>query len=369
MKLIIAGDFCPKDRVAKLIEMGDFASIFDHVRNVIDKSDYSIVNLECPIVIGDAKPIDKIGPNLKTSEKGLEAIEWTGFKCVSLANNHFFDFGEKGVSDTLRVSKELGIDAVGGGKNIEEASAVLYKTIGNETLAIINCCEHEFSIATENQGGANPLNPVKQFYAIKEAIVKADHVIVIVHGGHEHWQLPSLRMVETYRFFIDAGADVVINHHQHCFSGYETYKGKPIFYGVGNFCFDRPNKRDSIWNQGYMVFLNFAGGISWEIIPYSQCDAEPDVVILDHDAYKTRIEELNSIIASKERLANETEKYYDSCSKQHSDIFEPIRNRYYLALKRKGRLPSLISKKRKMQANNYICCESHRDKLFWYLYH
>lgn len=52
-----------------------------------------------------------------------------------------------------------------------------------------------------------------------------------MHGGHEHYQLPSLRMQETYRFFIDAGADVVVNHHQHCFSGYEIYNNKYIFMG------------------------------------------------------------------------------------------------------------------------------------------
>ena len=42
-------------------------------------------------------------------------------------------------------------------------------------------------------------------------------------------------MKETYRFFVDCGADAVINHHQHCYSGYEYYKDKFICYGLGNF--------------------------------------------------------------------------------------------------------------------------------------
>ena len=98
----------------------------------------------------------------------------------------------------------------------------MYKRKDGETLAIINCCEHEFSIADDDSAGANPLNPIQQYYKIKEARLNADYVLVIVHGGHEMYQLPSLRMVDTYRFFIDAGADAVVNHHQHCFSGYET---------------------------------------------------------------------------------------------------------------------------------------------------
>ena len=54
-----------------------------------------------------------------------------------------------------------------------EASKILYKEIAGMTLAIINCCEHEFSIATEKTAGSNPLNPIKQYYAIKEAKEKA----------------------------------------------------------------------------------------------------------------------------------------------------------------------------------------------------
>lgn len=79
---------------------------------------------------------------------------------------------------------------------------------------------------------------------------------MIVHGGVEHHQYPTKRMVQTYRFFVDAGADAVINHHQHCPCGYEIYNGKPIYYGLGNFCFDWDGKRDSMWNVGYMVALN-----------------------------------------------------------------------------------------------------------------
>ena len=51
---------------------------------------------------------------------------------------------------------------------------------------------------------------------VEEAKKKADFVLVIVHGGSEHFQLPTPRMQATYRFFVDAGADAVVNHHQHC---------------------------------------------------------------------------------------------------------------------------------------------------------
>lgn len=49
------------------------------------------------------------------------------------------------------------------------------------------------------------MNPIAQYYDMQDASRKADYVIVIFHGGMEHYQFPSPRMQETYRFFIDAG--------------------------------------------------------------------------------------------------------------------------------------------------------------------
>ena len=370
MKILIAGDFCPQNRVAQLIDSGDYESVLGQVRGITSQVDYSIVNFECPVTKGGEEPIVKQGPNLGCSQKGVEAVKWAGFDCVTIANNHFRDYGDGGVRNTLDTCKDFGIDTVGGGMNHKEASSILYKEIGDKTLAIINCCEHEFSIATDTHGGSNPLNPVQQYYAIKEAKEKADYVLVIVHGGHEHWQLPSPRMVETYRFFIDAGADAVVNHHQHCYSGFEVYNGKPIFYGLGNFCFDRKGNWGTKWHEGLMVMLNFDDNkVGYEIIPFKQCLEKPSVELLDKGAYDIPIIELNKVLRDEKRLAEETEKYYASAKDKMSEVFEPLNGRYYLAAKRRGWLPSFISKKRKLLAENFITCESHRDKMIYYLEH
>lgn len=368
MRVIIAGDFVPRDRVLTLFETQQFTAVLGQVKDVLSSMDYSIVNFECPIVLGNSKPIEKIGPNLKSSINGMRAVKWAGFNCVTLANNHIYDYGDEGVKDTIKTCGEMGVDYVGGGVNIEDASRVLYRAIGDQTIGIINCCEHEFSIATEKMAGGNPLNPIQQFYSIKEAKSKADRVLVIIHGGHEHFQLPSPRMVETYRFFVDAGADAVVNHHQHCYSGYEVYKGKPIIYGLGNFCFDNPAKRKGIWTEGYMVSINFSSETtSFEFFPYKQCAEEPRVELLAKEVYNERLSKINNIIANPSTLQSEIKRYYESCESQYSNIFEPIQNRFYLAAKRRGWLPSLISRSRKLIAANYIICEAHRDKLSHWL--
>lgn len=259
MKVLIAGDYCQRYRVDDAVKNRCFGELFDEVRPIIKSADYSIVNFEFPIVLNpeSAKPIPKCGPNLKGTIESVDAVKYAGFNCCTLANNHILDQGENCCLDTKFELERAGVDTVGAGKNLDEASEILYKEVGGKVLAIINCCEHEFTIATATTAGANPLNPIQQYYKIQEARGNADYVLVIVHGGHEHYQLPSPRMQETYRFFVDAGADAVVNHHQHCYSGYEIYKNKPIFYGLGNFCFDiQPQKHDSIWNYGYMVQFN-----------------------------------------------------------------------------------------------------------------
>lgn len=368
MKVLIAGDFCPRGRVSPIFETGDFSQVLSDVRKITSGIDYSVVNFECPIVSEDAKPLEKNGPNLKCTAKGVEAIKWAGFDCVTLGNNHILDYGDIGLYDTITELKKNGIDYVGGGMTIEEASATLYKKIGGHTLAIINSCEHEFSIATETTAGANPLNPVHQYKAIKEAKRNADRVLVIVHGGHEYFQLPSLRMVETYRFFIDAGADAVVNHHQHCYSGYEVYNHKPIFYGLGNFCFDSFGKATKEWVEGYAVTIDLTDdNPKFNIHPYRQCAEEPKILMVNQGAFDERIKELNQIIAVPSSLKKEIDDYYSRCVENYSNIFEPYYNRLYLGAKHRRWLPSLISKKRILAAYNFIFCEAHRDKLMWWL--
>lgn len=370
MNILIAGDFCPQERVAKKFEQDDYEPVLGEVKDVITSADYSIVNYECPITEGKEKPIVKKGPSLRCSEKGIEAIKWAGFDCVTLANNHFRDFGDRGVKNTIEKCKTMDVDTVGGGMNKHEAAAILYKQIEKHTLAIINCCEHEFSIATETIAGSNPLNPVQQYYKIQEAKKKADYVLVIVHGGHEQFQLPNLRMVETYRFFIDAGADAVVNHHQHCYSGYEYYKMKPIFYGLGNFCFDKKGKRNSSWNEGYMLKLKMGNEIGHELFPYVQCSEYPSVRLMQNEElneFEKRLKDLNEVIADSRKLNNALEKYYDHCARDYVQILEPFKNRYINFLRNKGLIPAFQSEKNLIKILDYIQCESHLSKMIYSL--
>ena len=368
MKVLFAGDYCDTYRVSDLIKKGQYDAIFSEIKPIVESADISVVNFEMPIVAEGAHPIKKSGVALKGQPKAVDAIKFAGFNVCALANNHILDQGDDCCLDTIRRIHKAGLECVGAGSNIEEASKVLYLKKNNETLAIINCCEHEFSIASETSAGANPLNPIRQYYAIQEANKNADYVVVIIHGGPEHHQLPTPRMMEINRFFVDVGADAVICHHQHCFSGYELYNTKLIFYGLGNLCFDW-NEIEGIRNYGYMVAMTFASdSTTFEIIPYKQCSNDnASVELIDPSSVYQKIEEINDTISNPEKLCRETNSYYEQSIGELHSIFEPIQNRFISALQRKKYLPSLVSCKWLLKIENYIMCESHRDKVEYWL--
>lgn len=373
MKILIAGDFCQCNRVDELIRSHNYSSLFEEVSPLIQQADYSVVNFEFPIVASEdrAKPIAKCGPNLRGSQDSVNAIKNAGFNVCTLANNHILDQGEDCCVDTINLLEEAGLKTVGAGRNLYEASDILYLEKEQEIIAIINCCEHEFTIATESTAGANPLNPIQQYYKIQEAKLKSNYVLVIVHGGHEEYQLPSPRMKETYHFFIEAGADAVVNHHQHCYSGYEIYKGKPIFYGLGNFLFDNPNKRNDIWNQGFITMLTFIGrDVKFEIIPFNQCNDKATTALLTQEEqckFDEKIESFNEIISSDSLLKAKHEAWMNNTREWFELQFTPWESWWTRELFRRGLLPALVSNKKKHVLMNFIECESHHDKMVYVL--
>lgn len=363
ISILIAGDFCPHHRISKMVADADY-SFFDDIREYAKSADYSIVNFECPVVEDKVQPITKCGPTHRTERNAVSALKHAGFDCVTLANNHFRDYGDNGCRTTIEELNNQYIDYVGGGLNITEAQRILYKELDNKRIAIVNFCENEFSIATDISAGAAPMDTVDNYNQITEARGNADYVIVIIHGGHEHYQLPSPRMKKLYRHYIDLGADAVINHHQHCYSGHEFYNDKPIIYGLGNFCFDLDGVVNSKWNDGYMALLKFDMTIQIELIPYKQGDIKPNVKLLspeESSVFNRNIEKLNSIIREDKQLVEAFTSWCDKRYDMINSLFRSYHNRYLNGAARRGWIKRPSRSKEIKAMLNYIMCESHRD--------
>lgn len=366
MKVVVAGDFSPYLLGQDLIDSGEYIYQFSDIKSIISRNDIAIVNFETNISTDDCTPIDKNGVRLTTNENAINLIKHLGFNVVTLANNHFYDYGDKAVEKTIGAFKKADIAYVGGGRNIGEASKTLFIRQGDETLAIINACEHEFSIATEDHGGAYGIDPIKIFYDIQAAKGKADYILVIIHGGLEHLPYPSPRMQEWYRFFVDAGADAVVNHHQHCVCGREIRNGKPIYYGLGNFYFYWPGTNGKKkWNKGILVELDFSkNAVTHNAIPYYQ-GVDGATISLDDNLqeFDESFKTISDVISDPKQLSQVNTEFYEKSKRNILTNFQPYLSRLSKSAYNRRLLPSLLSRKKKMAILNMIECEAHYDRL------
>jgi poly-gamma-glutamate capsule biosynthesis protein CapA/YwtB (metallophosphatase superfamily) len=316
VEVLISGDFCPIHRVEALALKGGHEQIFNDLLPPIQQADIAITNLECPL-IDAGTPMEKFGPALKAPVQTVKCLADAGFNLVTLANNHIMDYGEQGLTSTIRACGDNGIDHVGAGRNVSDARRILYKTVNGRRLAFVNVAENEFSTTKGNEAGANPLNPIWNYYDIRKARQNADVVFAIVHGGLEHCPLPGPDVKARLRFFVDAGANAVISHHTHCYSGYEMYNGAPIFHGLGNFVFDHPSRRNGHWNSGMIVHFTITGGdLQFERIGIVQCDADT-VGARRMKGEETRhfdqeVRRMSDIITDDQLLENEWRNYIAS---------------------------------------------------------
>jgi hypothetical protein len=365
--ILISPDLCPIKRVDELCNENNFSKIYNDYIEVLQKVDYRIVNLEAPLT--DIKrPIKKTGPNLSVSPKHVEHLKWAKFDLLTLANNHIMDHGEAGLNDTLATLEKNQIDYVGVGADLQSSNRIFYQELNGINIAIINVAENEFTIASLKEAGASPLDIIDNSYQIRQAKSLADHVIVIIHGGNEEYNLPSPRVQKTYRFFIESGADTVISHHTHCFSGYEVYKGKGIFYGLGNFIFDRANSTNQPWNFGFSVELILTKDtINFELHPFKQCNgASVGVFKLSENErieFLNQIEHLNAVIADSKKLLQNWTNLIAERKRAYLNYLEPFGSIVFRGLRKFGLMPRLINDSKKVLLLNLIRCEAHRELL------
>jgi poly-gamma-glutamate synthesis protein (capsule biosynthesis protein) len=217
---------------------------------LLQEGDIRVFNLETPLTDRET-PIDKCGPCHRTSLAALNGILSIRPTILGLANNHIMDQGIDGLASTINSLDQNGILHTGAGKKLTEAARPLFLTQNGKTIGLYCCTEHEFSIASELEGGANPLDLLTSFDHIAFAKKQCDYLIILFHGGKEHYQYPSPNLQRWCRKMADSGADLIICQHSHCIGCEEDYSNAKIVYGQGNFIFDSPD--NELWNTGLLI--------------------------------------------------------------------------------------------------------------------
>jgi poly-gamma-glutamate synthesis protein (capsule biosynthesis protein) len=206
-------------------EVGDQA-LFAGVQDLFAASHLRIGNLEGTIT--DNKSIAEVDHStlrFTFAPKYAQLLGEVGFDALSSANNHSLDFGEDGYQQTRQNLSTAGIASFGSALNNEHL-AVMLKVQGRE-LCVVGYMQL-----------FNP-DPTAVIQKIKDIRSQCDYIVVMPHWGVEYQHEPTAAQVDLAHQFIDAGADIIIGGHPHVVEPLEIYKGKAIFYSLGNFLFDQ----------------------------------------------------------------------------------------------------------------------------------
>ncbi len=169
-------------------------------------------------------------------EKYVSALTSSGFDILSLANNHFGDFGPRGRTRTMEILDSVGIFY---GGLVEFPWSIFRK----DSLLFGFC-------AFAPNEGTIDINDISEAGKIVRMLSDTcDIVIVSFHGGAEGSDFQNVpKCVETYygesrgdvynfaHAMIDNGADVIFGHGPHVTRAIEVYKDRFIGYSLGNFC-------------------------------------------------------------------------------------------------------------------------------------
>ena len=255
MKTLFLGDLSPTNISSLYFKNGDKKALFGDILPLFKDQDFLFVNLECALTEADHE-ISKIGPPLKAPLEVAEVLSQIGITVCGLSNNHIFDYGKKGVEDTMLALRAAEVAHTGFGKNYDESRHNFVFSANGERICVIAVCEHEYSYALEDRMGARPYDEYDTIEDIRKASETSDKLIVIYHGGKEQCRYPSPRLYKACHAMARAGADVILCQHSHCIGCYEEYENCHILYGQGNFHFVKPRLvADGLegWGTGLMV--------------------------------------------------------------------------------------------------------------------
>lgn len=365
IRILITGDFCPVNRIEDLAKKKDFGLVFNDFLDTLQPNDLNIIDLECPLTNSSAARL-KTGPHQKAGPECIDILKYAGINVACMANNHIMDFGSSGAEDTLQLCSQSGIATIGIGDSPEKAAVPYTATINGLRLAVLNYADNEFLSSPDGLMHSNPIDPVACFNDIRSVRDKADFILLVIHAGNEFYELPSPRTKKLYRYLIENGADAVIAHHTHTYSGFEIYQSKPIFYGLGNFIYDWPGKTNLPWNYGYCVRMTISEKADFEIIPLKHSGEKPGVFHTSEEEtalFYKEIERLNAIIADDSKLESEFKKYCTSVFPMYDAFLEPYFGKHITALRKRGFFPRFLSSRKRRLYLNIIRCESHRDVL------
>ncbi len=261
--LLAFGDMMLDRHVRTLMDKHGLDYPFEKIRDELAGIDFVFVNFEGPIKEFEVPTQKSISFRFKPDV--VWAVKNAGINIVSIANNHSLDQGWAGRDDTMKFLKQAGIRYFGHPKNSAEGNTHI-ELIGDKTIAFVGFDDTIF-----------PIDPAYAQNMIEELSLITDYIVVSVHWGREYIHQPTERKKMLGHTFIDAGADVVLGHHPHVVQTMEIYRGKPIFYSLGNFIFDQYFSQDTQEGLGVALIIN-EDELEFHLLPYTIDVSQPELM-------------------------------------------------------------------------------------------
>ena len=230
VKILFGGDMMFDRYIRTVADAKGFDYVVEDLKPTLESVDFVVANLEGPITdnesVSQQSEFESRENLIFTFPKDTaNELKKYNISVVNIGNNHVLNFGQAGLEQTRDSLQKAGIKYFGDPK--DEAYRSYIKEYNNIKIGLV--CYNQFS----NEGLQKALGDIE---VVKE---ESDVVVVYAHWGKEYESHSSEFQQACAHDFIDAGADLIIGSHPHVVQETEEYRGKSIYYSLGNFVFDQ----------------------------------------------------------------------------------------------------------------------------------
>ena len=248
LNVVFTGDILLDRGVRRVIEYHGVGHLFsDGIDSVFKSAQVVVGNLECPATKIKAPVFKRF--IFRGEPEWLDTLHQHGITHLNLANNHSIDQGREGLIDTKKNIIAAGMVPIGAGENMQEASEPVLLASEPRKVWLVP----SLRLALENYAyltdkpcvSQEPMDSLlSRVYQLRQQDSTAV-IIVSLHWGAEHKLEPVPRQKHDAHMLCLAGADMLVCHHTHTLQTIEDFRGRKIYYSIGNFIFDQSKPLNS----------------------------------------------------------------------------------------------------------------------------
>ena len=241
LNILILGDICfgtsfgRKHKFQDVYDEQGAGYFFSGVQDEFEKNELIVANIENVFTTMEEHQESKIY-TYKADPMYLNILKESGITYFGVVNNHMGDYLQSGFDDSIKNFNLSGIEWFG--TNELSSGSVELGDIIVDRKQIFE--EGGFKV------GLVAYNGFYESYATDEMIIRdmeyfkrdnMDYIIALVHWGGQNTHDVTPRQKSYGRHLVDMGIDLVIGGHPHAIQEVEEYKGKRIYYSLGDFLF------------------------------------------------------------------------------------------------------------------------------------